>query len=220
MMSPAENEKRDFSFPATERLSGRQEFAGTLKDGRKISGENLTLYYLRVEGEGRKFGVIVGKRAGGAVARNRIKRILRESYRHSKNLLPAGIWLILRWTPPFGATPHNYHRTLGKELRKQADALLAELAGKPEMSRQEAQGNCNSNLLVWRGWTYSLLTAPIRLWQTYISKFFPPSCRYHPSCSSYALQALAKYGLLRGSVKSMWRLLRCNPFSAGGYDPP
>ena len=51
-----------------------------------------------------------------------------------------------------------------------------------------------------------------------IGVFFPPSCKYHPSCSEYAIQALRRYGLLRGSVLAGWRLLRCNPWSHGGVD--
>jgi putative membrane protein insertion efficiency factor len=45
------------------------------------------------------------------------------------------------------------------------------------------------------------------------------SCKYYPSCSEYAVQAIGRYGMLRGSVLAAWRLLRCNPFSHGGYDP-
>jgi len=44
-------------------------------------------------------------------------------------------------------------------------------------------------------------------------------CRFYPSCSQYAIESIAKYGIIRGSVRSAWRLLRCNPFSAGGSDP-
>jgi putative membrane protein insertion efficiency factor len=47
---------------------------------------------------------------------------------------------------------------------------------------------------------------------------FPASCKYHPSCSRYALDALRRYGLARGSVLAGWRLLRCNPWSRGGVD--
>ena len=47
---------------------------------------------------------------------------------------------------------------------------------------------------------------------------FPASCKYHPSCSRYALDALRRYGLVRGSVLAGWRLLRCNPWSRGGVD--
>jgi putative membrane protein insertion efficiency factor len=60
---------------------------------------------------------------------------------------------------------------------------------------------------------------PIRLYQKVLSPLLPRSCKYHPSCSEYAVQAVTQYGVLRGTVLAGWRLLRCNPFSLGGYDP-
>ena len=60
---------------------------------------------------------------------------------------------------------------------------------------------------------------PIRLYQRVISPAFPKRCKYHPSCSAYALQAIRTYGILRGVVLAVWRLLRCNPWSHGGFDP-
>ena len=59
----------------------------------------------------------------------------------------------------------------------------------------------------------------IRLYQKFVSPLFPPSCRFYPSCSEYAVQAFKKYGVLKGGAKSVWRILRCNPFNKGGYDP-
>jgi hypothetical protein len=60
--------------------------------------------------------------------------------------------------------------------------------------------------------------AAIRFYQKWISPLFPPSCRYYPSCSQYTYEAIAKYGLLKGGAMGAWRLLRCNPFSKGGFD--
>ena len=60
--------------------------------------------------------------------------------------------------------------------------------------------------------------APIRLYQR-ISPAFPRRCKYEPTCSRYAAQAIREFGILRGLVLAGWRLLRCNPFSHGGYDP-
>ena len=63
------------------------------------------------------------------------------------------------------------------------------------------------------------IIAPIRLYQRLVSPLLPANtCKYHPSCSRYALDALRHYGLLRGSVLAGWRLLRCNPWSHGGVD--
>ena len=59
----------------------------------------------------------------------------------------------------------------------------------------------------------------IRIYQRIISPLFPPSCRFYPSCSEYAVQAFTKYGVFKGGAKSIWRILRCNPFNKGGFDP-
>jgi putative membrane protein insertion efficiency factor len=59
----------------------------------------------------------------------------------------------------------------------------------------------------------------IRLYQQTVSQVTPPSCRFIPSCSEYGYQAIEKYGLLRGGWLTVKRLVRCNPFNPGGYDP-
>jgi putative membrane protein insertion efficiency factor len=60
--------------------------------------------------------------------------------------------------------------------------------------------------------------APVRLYQRLVSPALPRRCKYHPSCSEYAVQAVRRFGLLRGLVLAAWRLLRCNPWSHGGVD--
>jgi len=65
----------------------------------------------------------------------------------------------------------------------------------------------------------ALVLAPIILYRGVISPGLPPHCRYEPTCSRYAVQAIQEYGILRGLVLASWRLLRCNPWSNGGYDP-
>ena len=59
----------------------------------------------------------------------------------------------------------------------------------------------------------------IRQYQRWISPYAPPACRYWPTCSEYAAQAVARYGLLEGGWLAVRRLLRCHPFHPGGYDP-
>ena len=61
--------------------------------------------------------------------------------------------------------------------------------------------------------------ALIRFYQTAVSPHFPPSCRYTPTCSSYAMQAVSKYGAVKGLILAGKRILRCHPFHQGGYDP-
>lgn len=65
-----------------------------------------------------------------------------------------------------------------------------------------------------------LLIGLVRFYQAAISPHLPPSCRYTPTCSAYAVEALRKYGALKGSVLAAHRILRCNPWGGTGYDPP
>jgi len=64
----------------------------------------------------------------------------------------------------------------------------------------------------------TIAVAPLRFYQRAISPALPQRCKYHPSCSHYAVAAIRRYGILRGSVLASWRLLRCNPWSHGGVD--
>jgi hypothetical protein len=69
-------------------------------------------------------------------------------------------------------------------------------------------------------WPRLLLLGLIRLYQMTLSKAMPPNtCRFYPSCSHYGYQAIYKYGVLKGSAMATKRVLRCNPFNPGGYDP-
>lgn len=64
-----------------------------------------------------------------------------------------------------------------------------------------------------------LLIWLIRFYRTAISPRKPPSCKYIPTCSQYGLEAIERFGALKGSFLTIWRILRCNPWSRGGYDP-
>jgi putative membrane protein insertion efficiency factor len=64
-----------------------------------------------------------------------------------------------------------------------------------------------------------MLTLPIVAYRRWVSPALPARCRFHPSCSAYALEAIATHGALRGLRLAVWRLLRCHPFHPGGYDP-
>jgi putative membrane protein insertion efficiency factor len=73
------------------------------------------------------------------------------------------------------------------------------------------------NLLTMPRW---ILLALIRLYQMTFSRALPPNtCRFYPSCSHYGYQAIYKYGAIRGGLMAAWRVLRCNPFNPGGFDP-
>nr|WP_255375264.1 MULTISPECIES: membrane protein insertion efficiency factor YidD [Atopobiaceae] len=65
----------------------------------------------------------------------------------------------------------------------------------------------------------SFLLLLIKGYKKYLSPLFPPSCIYEPTCSQYALEAIEKHGALKGSWLAFRRIIRCNPFHKGGYDP-
>ena len=65
-----------------------------------------------------------------------------------------------------------------------------------------------------------VLIGIVRLYQKLLSPIFGRRCRFYPSCSEYFILAVKKYGVVSGSLRGLWRILRCHPFCAGGYDPP
>jgi len=68
-------------------------------------------------------------------------------------------------------------------------------------------------------WLRFVLTLPIRAYRRFVSPFKPATCRFSPTCSAYALEAIEVHGLLRGTRLAAWRILRCQPFCACGHDP-
>ena len=64
-----------------------------------------------------------------------------------------------------------------------------------------------------------IVTFPIRLYGKLLSPALPRRCKYEPTCSAYAIEAVSRFGAARGTLLAVWRLLRCNPFSHGGFDP-
>ncbi|MBP8990123.1 MAG: membrane protein insertion efficiency factor YidD [Clostridia bacterium] len=65
----------------------------------------------------------------------------------------------------------------------------------------------------------NILVGLIRFYQGYISPLLSTRCKYTPTCSQYAIEAIQRYGVIKGCLMAIWRILRCNPFSHGGYDP-
>jgi len=65
----------------------------------------------------------------------------------------------------------------------------------------------------------TLLILPIRFYQKFISPLKPPTCRFTPTCSQYAIEAIRKHGPIKGLGLAVWRILRCNPWGGSGYDP-
>ena len=68
-------------------------------------------------------------------------------------------------------------------------------------------------------WARRVALAPVLAYQRFVSPLFPRRCKYEPTCSRYAVEAVRELGVIRGGLVAAWRLLRCNPWSHGGYDP-
>jgi uncharacterized protein len=64
-----------------------------------------------------------------------------------------------------------------------------------------------------------LVLAPVHAYRRWLSPLLPRRCKYEPTCSQYAVDAVEEFGVVRGVILATWRLLRCNPWSHGGYDP-
>ena len=69
-------------------------------------------------------------------------------------------------------------------------------------------------------WPRQVLVGFVRVYQKVLSPALPSACRFTPTCSQYAVEALQKYGAVRGVLLATWRILRCNPWGGHGYDPP
>jgi uncharacterized protein len=83
---------------------------------------------------------------------------------------------------------------------------------------QELRAN-HKPAAVFSDWPARAALALLRAYKWAISPMLPPSCRYTPTCSEYAIEAISRYGVLRGSLLAAWRVLRCHPFVRGGFDP-
>jgi len=187
------------------RLSRKNDFEDIFKNGDRISGETLTVYYIRGK-ESRKFACLVSGKVGKTVIRNRIKRALREEYRLNLQRIPDDLWLIVRMRYKETKLKNITRRSL-KELRENFKEMLDEITG------PSGHGSFNGIL-------YTIFTSPIKLYTLLISPILPPSCRFTPTCSEYALQAISIYGPLKGTGKALYRIMRCNPWNKGGFDPP
>ena len=70
-----------------------------------------------------------------------------------------------------------------------------------------------------RRWIREIAIWPVRMYRRFITPWTPASCRFSPTCSAYAIEAVRSHGVLRGAWLTTWRLLRCHPFCDGGHDP-
>ena len=173
----------------------------------------------------------VTKNIGTAVMRNRVKRVLRECFRLHQALLPPAVDLVI--VPKRHLKPEQLDLAAAT---REFLPLIKEIGGYvvvrreqnacPDISRDgiAAPGGLEPETAfrsqgVKRLSLRRLAVLPIRLYQWTLSPVLPPSCRYHPTCSAYAIEAVLTHGIFKGSWLALRRILRCHPWSSGGYDP-
>ena len=185
---------------AAQRVRRSADFAATIRGGRR-AGRGTVVVHLLLEEPAQastaRAGFVVSKAVGNAVVRNKVRRRLRHLVRPLLGDLPAGALLVVRALPAAadGVVRHPRRRPrLGADGRPAAPAAAMSLLAR-------------------------VLTAMVVAYRRYVSPALPARCRFYPSCSAYALEALARHGAVRGTGLAVWRLLRCHPFHPGGYDP-
>lgn len=210
------------TFKKSERLYLTKEIDEVRTKGFVVFNYPLRISWIqREQGDStNKILVLAPKRKfHHAVDRNLLKRRMREAYRQNKTILPgAGVSIFCHYI--------GKHIEPYKKIEASLKLTLAEIAAdisernrrKTEVSEKEAPARCGFMNMLKKifGFPFVLL---VRFYQVCISPLKPASCRFTPTCSQYMLQAIRKYGPLKGIWLGAKRLLRCHPWGGSGYDP-
>ena len=162
-----------------------------IENGKSYANRHLVLYVLDNQTGHNRLGISVSKKVGNSVVRHRVTRLIRESYRLHEDMFNSGLDMVVI-------------------ARKSAGYRTVRIL--------------KVHFFTWENFTVilnmkTILIELIRFYQKYLSPLKSTKCPYIPSCSQYGLEAVQKYGALKGGLLALWRILRCNPFSKGGYDP-
>ncbi len=156
------------------------------------------------DGKRKRLGVTVGRRVGNSVVRNRVKRHIREWFRHARAELPEGTDVVVIARRPA-------RELSGCEAITVLDRLIDDPGAWENWSND---GQISTNHVGTR-----IGLQLLRFYQVSLSRLFGPVCRFEPSCSRYAAEAIEQFGLARGSWLAVQRLVRCHPLGGSGYDP-
>ena len=180
----------NFEFSKKLRIKDSVSYRQVIQENKRFFTKHLIVYYRAHQVEYSRMGVIVSKKVSKrAVVRNRVKRTTRE-------------WFRL-----------NQHQNQGlefscdcqKERSKGSKCRITNM-----FKRSNKKISCGIS---------KIIIGVIKLYQFLISPLLPRTCRFEPSCSQYAKEALAEFGVLTGLFFTCRRVLRCHPFCKGGYDP-
>lgn len=207
-------------FTKAERLSSKKEITALFNEGKSFAISHIRVVYRFLpKQEERPNAILVSvpkKYFKHAVDRNLLKRRIREAYRLNKELLqsmPARVEFMLLYQKRRIATFAEIEEIVKKALERILSEACA-TAVAADNSKNAPQG-CS---LARRVATAPLVLL-VRFYQICISPLKPSCCRFTPTCSQYALEALRKYGVFKGTWLAIKRILRCHPWGGSGYDP-
>lgn len=228
-----------------ERLYLREEIERLHSRGRSFVSYPIRIVWLaepiatQSPGDQAQVAVITSvakRRFKHAVDRNRIKRMTRSAYRLHK----APLWQVAtqhhctvrialqsvaKTMPSYPELEQAVERAIARIVKEIEKANPTSPEAETSTSRQEQTAKVSAKQATQDdsqqlSLAVRLLSYPVKFYRHFISPLLPPSCRFTPTCSQYALEALRVHGALKGSCLTLWRLLRCNPFNPHvGYDP-
>ena len=215
-------------FTKAERLSSKKEITALFNEGKSFAISHIRVVYRFLpKQEERPNAILVSvpkKYFKHAVDRNLLKRRIREAYRLNKELLqnmPARVEFMLLYQKRRIATFAEIEEIVKKALERILSEACAEAS--PEACATANAADNSKNAPQGCSLARRVATAPlvllVRFYQICISPLKPSCCRFTPTCSQYALEALRKYGVFKGTWLAIKRILRCHPWGGSGYDP-
>ena len=223
-------------FTKAERLSSKKEITALFNEGKSFAISHIRVVYRFLpKQEERPNAILVSvpkKYFKHAVDRNLLKRRIREAYRLNKGLLqsmPARVEFMLLYQKRRIATFAEIEEIVKKALERILSEAYTKTNPKthtktnPKTYTTTVAADNSKNAPQSCSLARRVATAPlvllVRFYQICISPLKPSCCRFTPTCSQYALEALRKYGVFKGTWLAIKRILRCHPWGGSGYDP-
>lgn len=199
---------KNYVYSKNDRICSQREFQEFFNKGFRFDGSFFVLKIIVYDHP--KLGIIVSKKFGNAVYRNNVKRIIREIFRCQTKM--CSVKVLIRQIHPFQCKKELYFE-LKQFFYFLSDYYFLLMHETGRLSLKEAVPSVKMSFIA------KVMFFIILFYRKYLSKFLPNACRFKPTCSEYALDALRVYGFFRGLCLIIRRLLRCHPFGSFGYNP-